>query len=159
MEPTDRALLDPVVGVLLVMLDNQAARTRHALEGIEEREFLAAPGGDCHSVQQIGRHLVQLRQLQLLILTGGQPAGAPPLAGSAAELMGQLTEATAPVRQAIMTHEPGDWLSAPASPRPGPWGSDATIVRFARPFNDFTNHLGAIRAIRRILGRPAPGVQ
>ena len=58
------------------------------------------------------------------------------------------------LREAIETHDPEDWYTVPATPREGRWGEEPTIMRFVRPFNDFTNHLGSIRAIRRILGHP-----
>ena len=75
------------------------------------------------------------------------------------ELIEQLDQAGELHRQAITEHDPEDWYRQPSSPRSGPWGDQPTLVRFARPFNDFTNHLGSIRAIRRLNGNSADRTQ
>ncbi len=145
---------------LLAILDNQASRTAHALADLPQAVFTAAPGGDCHSIAQIGRHLVELRCFQLRLLgVGDCDPGALPAADDAAALLKQLEPLTQRVRAAVREHDGADWTQPPASPRPGPWGDEPTLQRVVRPLNDFTTHLGAIRAIRRMLGHPAAGVQ
>jgi hypothetical protein len=151
---------DSIAVGLLAILDNQASRTGHALADVPTDVFTTEAGGGCHSIAQIGRHLVELRcfQLRLLGIDGYDP-NAFPQAADAAALLALLDRLTQRVRAAIRDHAAADWMQAPASPRPGPWGDEPTLQRVVRPLNDFTSHLGAIRAIRRILGHPAAGVQ
>ena len=54
----------------------------------------------------------------------------------------------------------GDWLRV-LSPPPleEKWPTEAQLARMGKPFNDFTNHIGSIRAIRRILGCPIESTQ
>ena len=146
---------------LLVLLENQVTRTQAVFEDLSDEAFDAAPGGDCHSIREIGQHLLQLRRFQLSLLES-------PLAGDVAEpadvssaddLAAKLDDAARLFGQAVMDHDPDDWHAQPDAPRSGPWGDDPTIVRVSRPFNDFTTHLGAIRAIRRIMGNPADRTQ
>ena len=151
----------PISRTLLTVLENQAARTDKALEGLRSDVFDASPGGDCNSIRGIGAHLLQLRKFQLTLLGS-------PLAGEVAQpdsvqspetLAAKLAEAVDLVRQAITEHDPDDWFHKPDSPRRGPWPDDPTIERVSRPLNDFTSHLGGIRVIRRMLGNPAEGTQ
>ena len=74
---------------------------------------------------------------------------------SLAEMMDKMAAAAALVRRAIEEHDAQDWFAVPAAPRTGPWGEEPTLARLVRPLNDFTSHLGAVRAIRRIRGNPA----
>jgi hypothetical protein len=146
---------------LLALLDNQVARTEAAFADLPEAAFDRTPGGDCNSIAAITRHLVMLRRFQLGLL--GSPlaqriADPESLSGLDAS-MAALTEATALLRTALAEHDPGDWHVVSDPPRPGPWAEDPTLTRFTRPFNDFVNHLGAIRAIRRILECPAANTQ
>ena len=146
---------------MLTVLENQAARTDKALEGLKPDVFDASPGGDCNSIRGIGEHLLQLRKLQLMLLgsflTG--KVAEPDSVQSPEALAAKLAEAVDLVRQAIAEHDPDDWFRKPDSPRKGPWPDDPTIERVVRPLNDFTSHLGGIRAIRRMLGDPAEGTQ
>ncbi len=145
---------------LVAILDNQASRTRHALADMPGDVFTAAPGGDCHAIAQIGRHLVELRCFQLRLLgVADCDAAALPDASDARTLLAQLDPLTQRVRTAIEMHDQKDWTTPPPAPRSGPWADEPTLRRLVRPLNDFTNHLGAIRAIRRMLGHPAAGVQ
>ena len=63
------------------------------------------------------------------------------------------------VRRAIIDHDPADWYETPMTPREGPWGEEPTIRRVTRPLNDFVNHLGSIRVIRRMQGCPCERTQ
>jgi hypothetical protein len=152
--------LHPVNQTLLVVLDNQIARTAAAFEGLSEGALDAAPGGDCHSIRQIAQHLLDLRKFQLTLLGAPLAAQVPAAAaGSLAQVLDVLGAGAALVRRAVEEHNPDDWFAVPPTPRPGPWGGEATLARFARPLNDFTNHLGAVRALRRIAGHPAARTQ
>ena len=153
--------IHPINQSLLTVLENQVARTVAAFEAMDDSLFSAAPGRDCNSIRQIGEHLLYLRRFQLKLLES-------PLAGqvadqhsvvSVADLVAKLAPAAQLVAHAITEHDEQDWYRRPKTPRPAPWGDDPTIIRFTRPLNDFTNHLGAIRAIRRMLGDPAPQTQ
>jgi DinB family protein len=154
----------PINQTLLHLLENQENRTRCAFEGLTHEAYSRAPGfpaGDCHSIQQIGEHLIELRGFQLMLL-GSQRAKDMP-EGSAAsldDLITKLEKATALVRQAIHEHDPNDWHAQPTEPRDdGPWNDQPTLIRVIRPINDFTNHLGAIRALRRVFNNPAEQTQ
>jgi hypothetical protein len=146
---------------LLTILENQAARTQCAFEGLSEQVFEASPGGDCNAISQIGQHLLVLRRFQLTLLESPSAAqvAEPESVDSLDDLVGQLEAATHLVRQAIEVHDADDWYRVPDSPREGPWGEEPTLARLTRPLNDFTNHLGAVRTIRRSLGNPADRTQ
>lgn len=150
----------PINQTLHQLLENQADRTRFALEGLYDDTYTRDPGNGCNSIHKIGEHLIMLRGFQLMLLSSDlgkqMPDGS---AGSVKELVGKLDQATGLVRQAIETHDPEDWHAEPTEPREGPWADRPTLERFVKPMNDFTNHLGAIRAIRRILGNPAEQTQ
>ena len=152
---------NPINQTLLTILDNQAARIQCAFEGLSEQVFDASPGGDCNTISQIGQHLLLLHRFQLTLLES--PAAAeiadPESIETLEELVGHLERSTHLVRQAIEAHDADDWYRVPDSPREGPWGEEPTLARLTRPLNDFTNHLGAIRAIRRSLGNPAERTQ
>ena len=151
----------PINLALLVLLDNQEARTAAALEGLKEEVFDVPPGGDCHTIRQVAQHLLELRKFQLTLLNSTLAAkvAEPSAVTSLATAEKQLEEAAKLVRQAIQAHNPEDWFAVPAKPREGPWGGEATLSRVMRPINDFTNHLGSIRAVRRILGNPTARTQ
>jgi len=153
--------LHPTNQALLTILENQVSRTCAALAGMEEDVFVAAPGGDVHSIGQIGRHLVDLRRFQLGLLGSPRAARAPQgeEMSSVDELLRVLDEAAELVRQAIAEHDADDWHRKPDPPRQGPWGDEPTIIRFVRPLNDFTTHLGSIRTIRRTMGNPTDKTQ
>ena len=155
------AELHPINRTLLAILDNQVARTACAFAGLNDQVYRREPGGDCKSIAQIGAHLVHLRRFQLTLL--GSPladeVADPQTAGAMANLLDKLEQATRLFRQAIEDHDPDDWFCVPDPPRQGRWGDEPTLVRISRPLNDLTNHLGAIRAIRRILGELAAETQ
>ena len=155
--------LHPINRTLLTALDNQVARTVAAFDGLDEATYVAEPGKDCNSIQRIGRHLLLLRQFQMKLL-GSPLAGHvefPEKHESIDELTRKLDRTTDLLRTSLTEQDPEDWYEVPPvdKPRQGRWGDEPTIQRCIRPFNDFTNHLGAVRVIRRILGRPAEGVQ
>lgn len=150
----------PINQTLLHLLDNQVNRTRYALEGLNAEVFTHDPGNGCNSIRLIGEHLIALRGFQLMLL-GSDLAKQMPTneVSTLDELVNKLDTATVLVRQAIESHDPDDWHAEPTEPREGPWGELPTLLRVIRPMNDFTNHLGAIRAIRRIMGHPADQTQ
>lgn len=153
--------IHPANWTLLTLLENQVTRTAAALEGLDEETYQAEPGNDCNSIRKIGEHLLKLRRFQLTLMESPLAADAPPpeQAATVTGLAEALVEATDLVRRAIQKHDPDDWFAVPATPREGPWGDLPTLVRLSRPFNDFTNHLGAVRAIRRIRGCGAKQTQ
>lgn len=145
----------PVTQVLLTILDNQIDRIDAAYDNLDGETFTVEPGGDCNSIQRITHHLVHLRRFQLMLLESpkADDIELPEQYETVAEGTGALREATDLLREAIAAHDPGDWYALPTEPREGIWGELPTIERFVRPLNDLTNHLGAIRAIRRISNR------
>lgn len=153
--------LHPINRTLITVLDNQRRRTAFAFEALPEAVYDAEPGGGCNTIRRIGEHLIRLRQFQLLLLESPLAEQVPSV--DAGETVGQLVEALGKgaelVRRAIEQHDPEDWYVVPDPPREGRWGEDATIERFIRPFNDFTNHLGSVRSIRRMLGAGAEQTQ
>ena len=151
----------PINQTLLHLLDNQRSRTRYALEGLGPEAFARDPDGDCHSIQQIGEHLISLRGFQLMLLGSDSVTEMPDnKAGSADELTTKLEKATGLLIRAIEEHDPDDWHAQPTEPRDdGPWNDLPTLLRVIRPINDFTNHLGAIRALRSTFGNPAEQTQ
>ncbi len=153
--------MHPINQTLLIVLDNQIARTRAAFDGMDEAAFDAEPGRDCNSIRRIGRHLVALRrfQMELLSCPGAERIDVPERVVSVEDLLARLDGATSHVRSAIAEHDPDDWYAVPDAPRAGKWGDEPTILRFVRPLNDFTNHLGAVRTIRRLCGNPVDRTQ
>ncbi|MHC4989834.1 MAG: DinB family protein [Planctomycetota bacterium] len=153
--------MDPTARALLVLLDNQEARTAAALEGLDASLVDTGPGGDCHGIRDIVRHLVALRRFQLTLLESPRAESVRDVgeAASFEELVDVLHDSTRLVRVAIEEHDPEDWYAHPDPPREGKWGDEPTIVRFGRPFNDLVNHLGSIRTIRRMHGNPAERTQ
>jgi uncharacterized damage-inducible protein DinB len=148
---------DPTARTLLTLLDNQVARTDAALAGLSADAFVAEPGGECNSILRIGRHLVMLRRFQLALLESplAEEVDDPERVETIDELRDALDRSSELLRRALADHDVDDWFFAPQTPREGMWGEQPTIERFTRPFNDFTNHLGGIRAIRRIMGHGA----
>ena len=135
-------------------------RTRFALLDLDDETYTRDPGGGCNSIRDIGQHLVKLRDFQLFLLGSDLRQEMPDdQVGAVDELVSKLGQATDLVRRAIEAHDSEDWHAVPSEPREGPWGELPTLTRVVRPINDFTNHLGAIRAIRRILGNPAEETQ
>jgi hypothetical protein len=151
----------PANKVLLAVMENQINRTEAAFDGLTDELLTKEPGGDCNSILRIGRHLVGLRQFQLSLLGSddGSKVADPKSIGSLAQLLPALDQSTALVRDAIRAHDPDDWFARPDVPRGGPWGDEPTIHRLVRPLNDFTNHLGAVRAIRRMFDCAAERTQ
>lgn len=144
----------PVAATLLALLDNQIARTRVAIGGISQAAFDAEQPGGCNTVRAIGAHLIDLRRFQLGMLgSARRESVADRGTGDTPEhMLAALESAGEEVRAAIVEHDPEDWFRVPETPREGKWGDEPTIHRFGRPFNDFVNHLGAIRVIRRQMG-------
>lgn len=163
MTPTHSANphLDPQTKVLLAILDNQIARTHAALEDLDPAHLDKPWEGQCQTIRGIIGHLRDLRGFQLLLLQSPLQAQLPKLSATAdlAEITQVLDEAAELVCRAIETHDPADWFAPPTEARPGPWADEPTLIRVSRPINDFANHLGAIRALRRILGNPAKRTQ
>ncbi len=157
MEVSDRQATH---ATLLTWLENQVNRTRCALIDLDHGVYIHDPGGDCNSIREIGKHLIMLRGFQLLLLGSDLRSEMPDDQVESVEaLIKKLDVATDLVRRAIEAHDPDDWHAEPTGPREGPWADLPTLVRFIRPMNDFTNHLGSIRAIRRIMGHPAGQTQ
>ncbi|MHC5023247.1 MAG: DinB family protein [Planctomycetota bacterium] len=155
----------PINRTLLTLLDNQIRRMHAALDDLPPDAIDAAPGGDCNSIRGIMAHLVNLRWFQLTLLESPLASSVHRLepgdeqALTPEDLRTRLLDATELLREAVGTHDPDDWYRVPEHPREGLWGDLPTIVRLMRPLNDFTNHLGGIRAIRRIAGCPAERTQ
>jgi len=149
----------PINRTLLALHDNQVRRVGRVFEGLREDVFVLEPGADCKSIRQIGEHLLHLHRFMLTLL--GSPLGGdvPDGCESVGELRENLKAAGALLRRAIAEHDPDDWFADPPAGREGPWADEPTLARFARPFNDVTNHLGGIRAIRRMQGNPADKAQ
>jgi hypothetical protein len=143
---------------LVTILDNQQHRTAAAFEELPETLFSMEPGGDCNTIRDIGLHLLALRKFQLAILGSAEATDIDDksIPDSIGQLLGRLVDASGVVREAILAHDDDDWYCVPETPRKGMWGDEPTINRFSRPFNDYVNHLGSIRTIRRIAGH---GVQ
>lgn len=145
---------------LLVLLENQRSRTEAALEGLEQSSFIAKRKGECNSIRDIGRHMLKIRAFQLSILDESPDDIDTTAACETPEALRAALDASADVlSKAIRTHEPEDWMRVPRTPREGNWGDEPTLFRLVRPLNDVTNHLGAIRALRRIDGNPATRTQ
>lgn len=151
----------PINLTLLTLLDNQAARTEAALHELPDSILRASPGFDCNCILDIVRHLLDLRRFQLMLLESPLVADVP--AADAFDDLPPLRDAVAAatdlVREAITVHDATDWFAVPDPPREGRWGDEPTLLRLGRPFNDFVNHLGAIRALRRTMGYPATVTQ
>ena len=148
--------LHPAAEVFVRILENQVARTDAALRGLRADVFTAAPGGQTRSIREVGKHLLYLRRIQLKMLAPQQVSRMPiaDTITSVTDLRKALATAATLLIEAVFAHGPADWRRKPRRCRPGPWGDQPTIVRFARPLNDFTSHLGDIRTIRSILGNP-----
>ena len=155
------AQIHPVNQTLLHLLDNQQSRTHHALKGLTPDAFTHNPDGDCHSIQQIGEHLIALRGFQLMLLGSDSVKDVPDnKVGSVEELTTKLEKTTGLLIREVESHDPDDWHAQPTGPRDdGPWNDLPTLLRVIRPINDFTNHLSAIRALRRVFGNPAEQTQ
>ncbi|GEM_PF-3225086 len=147
---------DPFAAALCVTLDNQIARMHAALEDLPQEAYDAEQPNDCNSIRAIGAHLITLCRFQLILLESELAESIPDdhAAATPAQLRELLGASMQQVRRAIADHDPADWLRVPAAPREGNWGDEPTAMRFVRPFNDLVNHLGAIRALRRVMGVP-----
>ncbi|HUW84863.1 MAG TPA: DinB family protein [Phycisphaerae bacterium] len=153
--------MHPATQVLLAILENQVNRTEAAFDGLNEEVLTKEPGGDCNSILRIGRHLIGLRRFQLSLLGSADASKVadPKSIGNLAQLLPALHQSAALVRDAIREHDADDWFAQPDAPREGPWCDEPTIHRLVRPLSDFTNHLGAVRAIRRMYDCPAERTQ
>ncbi len=148
--------LNAIANTLTHIIANQNSRWQCALEDTPHEVLVLEPGGDCHSILDIARHLVGLRRFILMLMNaphGGLPARED--LNTLDDLLAALRKSDTMLLEAVAAHDESDWLHIPATPREGPWGDECTLSRIAHPINDFTNHLGAIRAIRRINGSPA----
>ena len=153
-------LMNPINRTLIHLLENQHDRTRCALEGLCEADYTREVDGDCNNIQAIGEHLIELRGFQLFLLGSDLGKQLPEKsAASVEELQRKLDQAMSLVCKAVESHDPDDWHAEPTEPREGPWAELPTLIRFVRPINDFTNHLGGIRVLRRIFGNPAEKTQ
>lgn len=155
--------IHPINQTLLTIIDNQIDRTNATFVGLHSGVFTIEPGGDCNSILNITRHLINLRRFGLVILNSTLQSQVDDTesVSTLSILLSSLATATDLVKKAIADHDPQDWYKNPPvdKPRPGKWGDEATIFRFVRPLNDFTNHLGAIRTIRTIQNNPADRTQ
>ncbi len=153
--------LHPINATLLTLLGNQVSRTAASLENLDEKTYTAEPGHDCKPIRNIGGRLFMLRGFMLRILESPLLEQMPeegPLT-TIDELRDKLDAAAQLLHKAIAAHDPVDWTLKPHAPRQGPWGDEPTLDRLVRPFNDFTNHLGSIRALRRSMSDPAEQTQ
>ena len=156
--------LHPINRTLLTLLENQVTRTDAAFDGLDDECVDADPGGDCNTIRKIASHLLFLRRFQLMLLGSPHESKVVDEANITTfdELREHLGAATELVAAALREHDPDDWHREPTetdAERPGPWADKPTLVRLVKPMNDFTNHLGSIRAIRRLQGRPAERTQ
>ncbi|MEQ9616620.1 MAG: DinB family protein [Phycisphaerales bacterium] len=147
---------------LSVLLANQQSRLRHALKDLPAELFTKQPGGDCNGIREICSHLVRLRAFQMMLIGSPLADEAPSKDGikDAADAIERL-EKTVPLLESAIGDVPdGDWLRV-LSPPPlaEKWPTENQLARLSKPFNDFTNHIGGIRAIRRILGSPVETTQ
>lgn len=147
---------DTVAAGLIALLDNQIARMHAALEDLPQEAYDAEHPNDCNSIRAIGAHMIMLCRFQLVILESELAASIPDdhAAHTPQQLRELLGASMGQVRAAIIDHDATDWLAQPEPPREGKWGDEPTLARLARPFNDLINHIGAIRAIRRLMGVP-----
>ncbi len=141
--------------VLLAIVDNQRARTGAALRGLREDVFKAEPADGGRSIREIGRHLFALRRMQLNVLKRRSVEELLQLdpVTSVSDLRRKLSAAAKAVRDTIAEQTCSDLLTPyprGRTSRPGETKLDRLAVRL----NDFTNHIGAIRAMRRVLGNP-----
>ncbi|MEM7229680.1 MAG: DinB family protein [Planctomycetota bacterium] len=141
---------------LIAIIENQVARTEAAFEGMDASILTAEPGHDCNSVLRIGHHLVGLRQFMLKLLESPRATNiaSPDDIATIDQLLSAIHSATKEVIAGVREHDAEDWMRTPEATREGPWGDEPTLARFVRPLNDFANHLGSIRAIRRLMGNP-----
>ena len=151
----------PASQVLLAVLENQVHRTDAAFDGLTDEVLTKEPGGDCNSILRIGRHLIGLRRFQLSLMGSADASKVadPKSIDNLGQLLPALHQSAALVRDAIGAHDADDWFAQPDAPREGPWGDEPTIHRLVRPLNDFTTHLGAVRAIRRMFDCSAERTQ
>ena len=103
--------IHPTNQVLITILENQMVRTEIAFEGLATETYSAEPGGDCNSLERIGKHLISLRQFQLMLLESPLAERVPSLiaSGSVEELLPALKKAAELVHKAIVQHDPEDW--------------------------------------------------
>lgn len=146
---------------LLALLENQMQRFDAAIEGVTDDVAAIEPGGDCNSILGVCRHLLHLRGFQLTQLESplADQVAEPKSVNTLSEAATALKAAAKLVELAISGYPSDDWFQVPQTKRGGLWGDEAMVYRYLRPFNDYTSHLGAIRAIRRMHGCPAERTQ
>jgi len=147
---------------LVVLLDNQQSRLRHALHDLPDDVFTKIPGGDCNCIRDICAHMVRLRSFSMMLLGSPLVDDAPSQDGidSVADALARLDRGTDLLREAINGVPDGDWMSVlDPPPLADKWAGETQLARLGKPFNDYTNHIGGIRAIRRILGSPIESTQ
>ena len=107
--------LHPINQTLLVVVDNQIARTEAAFEDLRDDVFRAEPGSDCNSILDIGRHLLMLRRFQMMLLQSAltERVDDPETVDGMDELKSKLASATDLLRTAISEHNPEDWHGSP----------------------------------------------
>jgi len=147
---------------LTTILDNQLSRTRHAIGGTPDEFFHAQPGGGCNSIANICGHLVRLHAFQMMLIGSPLADETPSKEGvkDASDAVERLMASGALLRRAIEEASEADWhvvLDPP--PLPEKWVGETQLERMCKPFNDYVNHLGGIRAIRRIMGSPVETTQ
>ena len=147
---------------LSVLLDNQRSRTRHALMDLPQDVFTKDPGNGCNCIRDICAHMVRLHAFQMMLIGSPFADEAPSKDGieTVEDALDRLEKGSALLERAIGDVPEGDWLRV-LSPPPleEKWPTEAQLARMGKPFNDFTNHIGSIRAIRRILGCPIESTQ
>ena len=141
----------PMTQVLLAIVDNQSARTAAALKGLREDMFAAATPDGGRSIRETGRHLFALRRMQLKALRPAALARLPHLdpVASVADLESKLDATAQLVREAIAASADRDLLAPCAGHR-----AETRLDRLVVRLNDYTNHLGDIRTLRRLMGNP-----
>lgn len=146
----------PTAATMQALLNNQADRTRAALDGMDDALLDRDPGGGCMTIRENLRHMVNLIAMQLSMMD--QPADAVWAASESrtvADYTRALEQGIKALGEAFARHDPEDWFARPATPRDGYWGDEPTLHRLSRPFNDYVNHLGAIRIVRKQFASPA----
>lgn len=147
---------------LSILLENQRTRTRHALSGLPAELFTKDPGDGVNTIRAICEHMISLHRFQMMLIGSPLANDAPQSDGvvTVDDAIGRLMEGSERLERAIDDMPEEHWLEV-FSPPPmeKKWPNDPQLVRLSRPFNDYSNHLGSIRTIRRLFGSPAEMTQ
>ena len=147
---------------LSILLENQRSRTRHALTGLSSELYTKDPGEGVNTIRAVCEHMIMLHRFQMMLIGSPLADGAPESEGvvTVDDAIGRLMEGSERLERAIDDVPEEHWLQV-FSPPPmeEKWPNDPQLVRLSRPFNDYSNHLGSIRTIRRLLGSPAETTQ